>query len=77
MQFSPSTFFCGPQARRPSNRYILAIAAWLFDITFGKKIEARKKRKQALEEVRRKEAEVQQKWDMLRDTTAVHYQAPQ
>ena len=61
----------------PAGPNILAIAAWLFDITFGKKIEARKKRKQALEEVRRKEAEVQQKWDMLRDTTAVHLKSHQ
>ena len=53
----------------PAGPNILAIAAWLFDITFGKKIEARMQRKKALKEVRRKEAEAQQKWDMLRDTT--------
>lgn len=56
----------------PAGPNILAIAAWLFDITFGKKIEARKQRKKALNEVRKKEAEYQQRWDALRDTTNVN-----
>ena len=56
-----------PQAI-PSGPNVLALASWLFDITFGKKLAERSRRKKALKEVHQKEMEAQQKWDMLRDT---------
>lgn len=49
----------------PPGPDILALAIWLYDKTLGKKVEARARRKRALKEVRRKEEELQQRWDSL------------
>ena len=49
----------------PSGPNVLAIASWLFENTFGKKMEKRARRKRALKVVRQQEAEYQQRWDEL------------
>lgn len=49
----------------PAGPDVLALAIWLYDITIGKKTEKRARRKKALQEVRQKEAEYQQRWDSL------------
>ena len=49
----------------PAGPDVLALALWLYDITIGKKAEKRARRKKALQEVRQKEAEYQQRWDAL------------
>lgn len=43
----------------------IAFALWLYEKTLAKKVERRSQRKKALREVRRKEAELQEKWDSL------------
>ena len=48
---------------------VLAIMAWLYDVTIGPKIEARQRRKQALKKVRAQEQEYEQRWAALQDTT--------
>ena len=48
---------------------VLAIMAWLYDVTVGPKIEARQRRKQALKKVRAQEQEYEQRWAALQDTT--------
>ena len=52
----------------PAGANILALAAWIYDMTIGPKVEARARRKKALREVRKKEAELEHRWEMLRDT---------
>ena len=52
----------------PSGPNLLALAAWIYDMTIGPKVEARARRKKALREVRKKEAELERRWEMLRDT---------
>ena len=49
----------------PAGPDVLALAVWLYDKTIGKKAEARSRRKRALKEVRRKEEELQQRWDSI------------
>ena len=49
----------------PSGPDVLAIAIWLYGIVYGKKQEKRLARKKALKEVRKQEAEYQQRWDAL------------
>lgn len=49
----------------PSGPNVLAIASWLFENTFGKNLEKRARRKQALKVVRQQEAEYQERWDAL------------
>jgi hypothetical protein len=49
----------------PSGPNVLAIAAWLFENTFGKNLEKRARRKRALKMVRQQEAEYQQRWEAL------------
>ncbi len=49
----------------PAGPNVLAIAAWLFDIIYGKKLEKRLARKKALKEVHKQEAELQERWDSL------------
>ena len=41
---------------------ILAMLAWLYDVTIGPKIEDRQRRKQALKKVRAQEQEYEQRW---------------
>ncbi len=43
----------------------IAFGLWLYEKTLAKKVERRSQRKKALREVRRKEAELQEKWDTL------------
>ena len=43
----------------------IGFALWLYEKTLAKKVERRSQRKKALREVRRKEAELQEKWDSL------------
>lgn len=43
----------------------IAFALWLYEKTLAKKVESRAQRKKALREVRKKEEELQQKWDSL------------
>lgn len=43
----------------------LAFALWLYDLTFRDKVENRARRKKALKEVRRQEAEYEQMWNSL------------
>lgn len=43
----------------------IAFALWLYEKTLAKKVERRSQRKKALREVRRKEEELQEKWDSL------------
>ncbi len=47
----------------------LALGAWIYDKTLRKTIERKKARKKALQEVRKKEAELEEKWKLLTDTT--------
>ncbi len=47
----------------------VAFAAWIYDLTLRKQVEGRKQRKKALKEVRRKEAELEEKWAQLTDST--------
>ena len=54
-----------PQQVERAGPDVLALALWLYDITIGKKAEKRARRKKALQEVRQKEAEYQQRWDSL------------
>ncbi len=49
----------------PSGFNPLAFAAWIYDLTLRKKVD----RKKALKEVRRKEAELEEKWKLLTDST--------
>ena len=49
----------------PAGPNVLAIAAWLYDVIYGKKREKRLARKKALNEVRKQEAELQERWDSL------------
>ena len=49
----------------PAGPDVLALALWLYDITIGKKAEKRARRKKALQEVRQKETEYQQRWEAL------------
>ena len=49
----------------PAGPNVLAIAAWLYDVIYGKKREKRLARKKALEKVRKQEAELQERWDSL------------
>ena len=50
----------------PAGPDVLALALWLYDITIGKKAEKRARRKKALQEIRKKEEEYEQKWDSLK-----------
>lgn len=59
-----------PQAV-PAGPNVLAMLAWLYDVTVGPKIEARHRRKQALKKVRAQEQEYEQRWAALRDTTKI------
>ena len=43
----------------------IAFALWLYEKTLANKVERRSQRKKALREVRRKEEELQEKWDSL------------
>ena len=43
----------------------IGFALWLYEKTLAKKVERRSQRKKALRDVRRKEAELQEKWDTL------------
>ena len=54
-----------PQVVMPGPN-ILAMMAWLYEMTVGPKIEARHRRKQALKVVRQKEKEYEEKWDALK-----------
>ncbi len=47
----------------------LAFGTWIYDKTLRKTIERKKARKKALEEVRKKEAELEEKWKLLTDST--------
>ena len=49
----------------PAGPNVLAIAAWLYDVIYGKKREKRLARKKALEKVRKQETELQERWDSL------------
>jgi len=49
----------------PAGPNVLAIAAWLYDVIYGKKREKRLARKKALNEVRKQEAALQERWDSL------------
>ena len=49
----------------PAGPNVLAIAAWLYENIYGKKREKRLARKKALNEVRKQEAELQERWDSL------------
>jgi len=49
----------------PSGPNVLAMVGWAYEKVIGKKKRERTRRKRALEEVRQKEAEYQQKWDAL------------
>lgn len=49
----------------PAGPNVLAMLAWAYDITIGKKMEKRARRKRALKVVRQQEAEYQQRWDEL------------
>ena len=43
----------------------IGFALFMYDLTFRKSVEERSRRKKALKEVRRQEAEYQQRWDAL------------
>jgi hypothetical protein len=45
---------------------VLAMLGWLFDHTIGPKIEAKRRRKQALKVIRQQEKEYEEKWDALK-----------
>ena len=49
---------------------VLAMLAWLYDVTVGPKIADRHRRKQALKKVRAQELEYEQRWTALQDTTS-------
>ena len=49
----------------PAGPNVLAIAAWLYENLYGKKREKRLARKKALNEVRKQEATLQERWDSL------------
>ncbi len=53
----------------PSGFNPLALGVWIYDKTLRKTIERKKARKKALQEVRKKEAELEEKWKLLTDTT--------
>ena len=50
----------------PPGPDVLALLAWTWDHTFGPKVEARHKRKQALKKVRAQEKEYEEKWEALK-----------
>ena len=45
---------------------VIALLMWTWDHTFGPKIEARHRRKQALKKVREQEQEYEEKWEALK-----------
>ena len=49
----------------PAGPDVIAIAVWLYENIYGKKREKRLARKKALQEVRKQEAELQERWDSL------------
>lgn len=49
----------------PAGPNVLAILAWVYDLTIGKKADERARRKKALKEVRQREEEYEQRWDAL------------
>ena len=49
----------------PAGPNVLAIAAWLYENIYGKKREKRLARKKALNEVRKQENALQERWDSL------------
>jgi hypothetical protein len=49
----------------PAGPNVLAIAAWLYENLYGKKREKRLARKKALNEVRKQENALQERWDSL------------
>ena len=55
----------------PPGPDILALMIWAYDKTIGPKIEARRRRKQALKKIRAQEEEYEQRWAALRDTTKI------
>lgn len=52
----------------PSGPNVLAIASWLYGVTIGKNRAERTRRKEALQKVRQKEMELEQKWDSLKQS---------
>ncbi len=54
----------------PAGPNVLALMAWVFEKTIGKKMAQRAKRKKSLKAHRQKEEELQQLWEALKDTTA-------
>ena len=54
-----------PQAV-PAGPDVIALLMWTWDHTFGPKVEARHKRKQALKKVRAQEQEYEEKWEALK-----------
>lgn len=53
------------QIKIPAGFNPIGFALWMYDLTFRKSVEERSRRKKALKEVRRQEAEYQQRWDAL------------
>jgi len=52
----------------PSGPDVFAIASWLYGMTIGKNRAERSRRKKALQKVREKELELEQKWDSLKQS---------
>ncbi len=50
----------------PAGPDVIALLMWTWDHTFGPKVEARHKRKQALKKVRAQEQEYEEKWEALK-----------
>ncbi|WP_033147321.1 hypothetical protein [Prevotella sp. P6B1] len=50
----------------PPGPDVIALLMWTWEHTFGPKVEARHRRKQALKVVRQKEQEYERKWDALK-----------